>query len=189
MKKYQMKNLVFKMLVPLAAVVIIVTIYYFNSRFSSEIKDISYEQKNSQVSTSVEEAEKPSDGETSSKSSKSSANNKSANIFSNKFGTATTKCAHSGCDNYIASSGDTNCCSTHSNRCLECNKYIDEDALYCMDCLSKGVSDTVASKDDRTGLCQFKLGGEYVCNDKATNGNYCEYHYNYLNDAYNSLFG
>lgn len=55
--------------------------------------------------------------------------------FTNKYGTETTKCAHGGCENYIAKSGDTNCCSTHSKRCLECNCYIDEDATYCMGCL------------------------------------------------------
>lgn len=56
--------------------------------------------------------------------------------FTNKYGTATTRCAHSGCTNYIASSGDTNCCTVHSNKCLNCGKYIDEDAMYCMDCIS-----------------------------------------------------
>lgn len=31
-------------------------------------------------------------------------------IFTNDYGTRTTICAHKGCTNYIASSGDTNCC-------------------------------------------------------------------------------
>ena len=57
--------------------------------------------------------------------------------FTNKFGTPTTKCAHSGCNNYIASSGDTNCCEKHSKKCADCGKYIDEDAMYCMDCIEK----------------------------------------------------
>lgn len=61
----------------------------------------------------------------------------SSSSFTNEYGTATTKCAHSGCDSYIASSGDTNCCIMHSNNCLECGKYIDEDAAYCMNCLFK----------------------------------------------------
>lgn len=56
--------------------------------------------------------------------------------FSNEYGDANTKCAYSGCDNYIASKGDTNCCVKHSNKCLECKKYIDSDANYCMQCLS-----------------------------------------------------
>ena len=55
--------------------------------------------------------------------------------FTNKYGTSTTKCAHSGCTNYIASSGDTNCCTVHSSRCIECGCYIDEDANWCMDCI------------------------------------------------------
>ena len=59
--------------------------------------------------------------------------------FTNKYGTPTTKCAHTGCSNYIAPSGDTNCCEAHSNKCLNCGKYIDEDATYCMDCLSDAI--------------------------------------------------
>jgi len=59
--------------------------------------------------------------------------------FTNKFGTSTTVCAHAGCNNYIASSGDTNCCTTHSNRCIECDAYIDEDAAFCMDCITKAL--------------------------------------------------
>ena len=59
----------------------------------------------------------------------------SYSYFTNKFGTSTTKCAKAGCSNYIASSGDTNCCVSHSNRCLECRCYIDGDAMYCMECL------------------------------------------------------
>lgn len=59
--------------------------------------------------------------------------------FTNKFGTATTICNHSGCTNYIASSGDTNCCTKHSNRCLSCKCYIDEDAMFCISCLIKAA--------------------------------------------------
>ena len=65
--------------------------------------------------------------------------------FTNKYGTQTTKCAHSGCNNYIASSGDTNCCVVHSNKCLDCGKYIDEDAMYCMDCLTKASKQSNSS--------------------------------------------
>ncbi len=59
--------------------------------------------------------------------------------FTNKYGTSTTKCAHPGCSNYIASSGDTNCCTIHSNRCGTCGKYIDEDAMYCLDCIADAL--------------------------------------------------
>ena len=62
--------------------------------------------------------------------------------FTNAFGTPTTKCAHSGCNNYIAQSGNTNCCETHSNKCLECGIFIDEDAMYCMNCIGK-VADQI----------------------------------------------
>ena len=63
----------------------------------------------------------------------------SSSYFSNEYGTSTTRCAHSGCSNYIASSGDTNCCTIHSNRCWECNCYIDEDAMSCMSCLRSAL--------------------------------------------------
>lgn len=61
--------------------------------------------------------------------------NDSDDSFTNRYGQPDTVCAHTGCNNKIATSGDTNCCTTHSNRCGECNCYIDEDAMFCMDCL------------------------------------------------------
>lgn len=61
--------------------------------------------------------------------------------FTNKYGTSTTKCAHPGCNNYIASSGDTNCCTTHSKNCGECGCYIDEDAMFCISCIEKAIND------------------------------------------------
>ena len=73
------------------------------------------------------------------------SNSGSKSSFTNKYGTATTKCAHAGCNNYIASSGDTNCCTLHSNKCLECGKYIDEDAAYCMDCITKAAKGSKTS--------------------------------------------
>ena len=117
--------------------------------------------------------------------------------FTNKYGTATTNCAHAGCDNYIASSGDTNCCTVHSNTCQNCGKYIDEDALYCMDCLSS-TSGSSSSDDDSysnssvaggEGKCKYKEGGQYVCTKPAEIGDLCKEHYEYLDDAYNSLTG
>lgn len=65
----------------------------------------------------------------------SSGSSSSSTRFTNRYGTASTKCAHTGCTRNIASSGDTNCCATHSNRCGNCRCYIDEDAMYCMACL------------------------------------------------------
>lgn len=75
----------------------------------------------------------------SSKSQSSSYSDNKSSSFTNAYGTPTTKCAHPGCTNYIASSGDTNCCTVHSNKCIECHKYIDEDALYCISCITKAV--------------------------------------------------
>ena len=74
----------------------------------------------------------------------------STSSFTNKYGTPTTKCAHPGCNNYIASTGDTNCCTVHSNRCLECGKYIDEDAFYCMSCLTNGVKNSGSSSSNNS---------------------------------------
>ena len=63
----------------------------------------------------------------------------SGESFTNLYGTPTTKCSHPGCNRTIADSGDTNCCTRHSATCLNCGKYIDEDAMYCMDCITSSV--------------------------------------------------
>ena len=60
-------------------------------------------------------------------------------MFSNKYGNQNTKCAHAGCTNTIACTGDTNCCVKHSNRCGECYCYIDEDAMFCMSCIKGAI--------------------------------------------------
>ena len=75
----------------------------------------------------------------------------SSSSFTNKYGTPTTKCAHAGCNNYIATTGDTNCCPSHSSRCLNCGKYIDEDAMYCIDCISNSVSHSAGSGNSGYG--------------------------------------
>ena len=72
-------------------------------------------------------------------SNKYGGSSSAGKTFTNKYGTAKTKCAHSGCSSYIASSGDTNCCTKHSNRCGNCRCYIDEDALFCMSCIKKAM--------------------------------------------------
>lgn len=87
---------------------------------------------------------KPTTKSSSTYSSNSNTNRSSS--FTNKFGTATTRCAYPGCSNYIASSGDTNSCTKHSNRCLQCGKYIDYDAMYCMSCLTDAVNKIKKSK-------------------------------------------
>ncbi len=125
--------------------------------------------------------------------------NNGSGSFTNKYGTPTTKCAHPGCNNYIAPSGDTNCCVTHSNRCADCGKYIDEDAMYCMDCLTKASEGSNSGKQSNTDVspskknskkCAFLENGVEVCNNKAEEGSpYCSYHKKLLDDAYNSLIG
>lgn len=146
-----------------------------------------------------------SDGTSSSKSSGSS----SSGSFTNEYGTETTKCAHSGCNNYIASSGNTNCCTTHSNKCAKCGKYIDEDAMYCMSCLtaasnnsssssskSKSSGSSSSSKSSSSSSsssknkCHYKENGKEVCNKTCQSGsNFCSYHTKYLNDIYKSITG
>ena len=87
--------------------------------------------------------------------------------FTNKYGTHTTRCAHSGCNEYIAPSGDTNCCIKHSNKCADCGKYIDEDAMYCMDCLQKEASsNSSGSSSDPT----YQKGSEWEKYDKDGSG-------------------
>lgn len=59
--------------------------------------------------------------------------------FTNSFGTPTTICARAGCNEYIASSGDTHNCETHSGRCIGCNIFIDGDALMCLSCIERAL--------------------------------------------------
>ena len=87
--------------------------------------------------------------------------------FTNKYGTSTTKCAHTGCTNYIANSGDTNCCKDHSNRCLDCNKYIDEDAYWCVSCIAAAATPTceACSKDATYSIKGITGQTEYYCTE------------------------
>ena len=103
-------------------------------------------QVDSETTVKAESADS-TEKNTTEKNSTTTGNKTNSDSFSNEYGTASTKCAHPGCNNNIASSGDTNCCTVHSNRCLDCNKYIDEDAMYCMDCLTKASEDASYNDD------------------------------------------
>ena len=86
--------------------------------------------------------------------------------FTNRYGTPTTRCFHAGCNNTIAPSGDSNCCTKHAAKCLNCNCYIDEDAMYCMSCLSGAVNDTTkpdSGRTDRADSCKFKYASGDIC--------------------------
>lgn len=74
-----------------------------------------------------------------------SSSSSSSSGFSNKYGTANTTCAVSGCNRSIASSGDTNCCASHSNKCGNCGCYIDGDAMFCMSCISSSFEENSKS--------------------------------------------
>ncbi|MCD8051291.1 MAG: hypothetical protein LUE89_06390 [Clostridiales bacterium] len=107
-----------------------------DSQESHETQDLTEEQE-IQESQAAQETQEPQEEQETQEAqeSKESSRTTTYTSFTNKYGTRTTKCAHEGCTNYIASSGDTNCCTTHSNRCGGCGCYIDEDALFCIDCL------------------------------------------------------
>jgi len=140
--------------------------YTTSSSSSSESASSSSSSSSSSKSSSSSSSSKSSSSSSYSKSSSSSSSSKSSSSsFTNKYGTATTKCAHSGCNNYIASSGDTNCCTTHSNRCLECNKYIDEDAMYCMSCITKAASSSKSSSSSSSSSSKKTC---YVCEKKSS---------------------
>ena len=64
---------------------------------------------------------------------------RSSSSYSSSSSGSSRTCAHRGCTRKAVTSGDSIYCSTHSNRCLNCGKYIDEDAMYCMSCLSKAL--------------------------------------------------
>lgn len=88
-----------------------------------------------------------------------------------------------------------NDCKEHSNKCLNCGKYIDEDAMYCMDCLSGDTTDTNDSgtytgdsvPDDG---CQYKYSNGSVCGAKTNKyDDLCDKHFEELYDIYDSLLG
>lgn len=110
-----------------------------------------------------------------------------AKSFTNKYGTSTTVCAHSGCTDYIASSGDTNCCQTHSNKCGECGKYIDEDALFCVECILKASSSastnsSSSSSQTSSPMCEkcSKKGTHSIEGFNGTPEYYCDDHWEKL---------
>lgn len=96
-------------------------------------------------------------------------NSSKGSSFTNKYGTSTTKCVVSGCNNYIAKSGDTNCCTTHSNKCGNCKCYIDGDAMYCMSCISSAIGNN-KSNSNKSHEC-------YVCGDDGYTTKYGSYYY------------
>ena len=122
------------------------------------------------VNPSKESKAKPqstSQSGTSSYSSSSSSSGSTSSSFTNLYGTPTTVCAHKGCTNYIASSGDTNCCAIHSNKCLECGKYIDEDATWCMSCLYKATNSSNSSSSSSSSGKSSSKGPWYSTNVKS----------------------
>lgn len=107
-----------------------------NEELQAQIEKQSEQIKELETKPTSTPAPTPKSTASTAKNSGSTSKGSGSNVvFTNKYGTATTKCAHPGCNNYIAPSGDTNCCTVHSNRCLQCGKYIDGDAMYCVDCL------------------------------------------------------
>ena len=150
---------------------------------------------NNATAYSTETSKANNDSTTQKQSSKSNESTEKATMsvsFTNKYGTPTTKCAHSGCSNYIASSGDTNCCPTHSRKCLSCGKYIDEDATYCMDCLGKAAKKANDKTTSKSGSSKgpwhssnvksdgmgpyYCMGKNDTCNNKTYNCHdmYCD---------------
>lgn len=55
-------------------------------------------------------------------------------FFTNEYGTPTTICAHRGCNMYIVSSGNSNCCRQHSSTCSQCGIFINEGETICEHC-------------------------------------------------------
>lgn len=49
------------------------------------------------------------------------------------------QCLHSGCGNLAVTTGDSRYCDVHSNKCGECGYYIDEDAMFCLNCIVKAL--------------------------------------------------
>lgn len=167
--------------------------YYLNELYTRQINAmIAYLEENNGDPEIIANLKKSiGEEETTNRGNSSSSNSK----FTNKYGTSTTICAHNGCNKYIASTGDTNCCSTHSNKCLNCKKYIDEDAMYCMSCLSESInsssnSDSSSGSSTNSSGCGYKYSSGNVCGAKVgSHAPLCDQHFKELNDTYNDLTG
>lgn len=57
----------------------------------------------------------------------------------NKVDIEPKQCQYIGCKKMAASTGDTNYCESHSAKCLECGCYINDDAMYCLNCLMNAL--------------------------------------------------
>ncbi len=154
------------------AIALIVGCSSFSSDHTSE-SDISFQQEHDNTAVGY--------------NTTTSGNKESIKPFTNKYGTRTTICAHSGCTNYIASSGDTNCCTVHSNRCLECYSYIDEDAMFCISCIEKAANENT-SKKHTCEVCG-KEGTYSIVGFSGKKEYYCYKHYTELNDLMKSILG
>ena len=115
-----------------------------------------------------------------------------SSTFTNKYGTSTTICAFAGCTNYIASSGDTNCCTKHSRRCAECGCYIDSDATYCTSCLRKAAEKAATSSGRKCDDCS-KTATKTLFVQQPSGEQACFYlcsdHYNEYKALFNSKSG
>ncbi|MBT9774928.1 hypothetical protein GPL15_00195 [Clostridium sp. MCC353] len=49
------------------------------------------------------------------------------------------QCLHSDCSKLAVTTGDSRYCDVHSNKCGECSCYIDEDAMFCLNCIVKAL--------------------------------------------------
>ena len=134
-------------------------------------------------------------------STESKKTTEASSTFTNAYGTPTTKCAHAGCNNYIASSGDTCYRTTHSKKCLECGKYIDEDAMYCLSCIAKAAgsnsssnssygssNSSYGSSNSSSGYGYDKNDPYYSANDHDGDGKINDQEFqDAMNDAINDL--
>ena len=113
-------------------------------------------------------------------------------VFTNLYGTPTTICAHFGCTNFIASSGDTNCCTLHSKRCLVCRCYIDEDATYCLKCLKSATESALNATNKKCEMCSNKATKILLViqpNGESESFRMCQSHYDEYKKYFNSKIG
>lgn len=68
--------------------------------------------------------------------------------FTNRQGREETVCAHEGCKNTVARSGDTAFCEEHSARCRDCGCYIGEGEKLCADCLYREIRSMEFTEQD-----------------------------------------
>ncbi len=75
-----------------------------------------------------------------------------------KIVTSPQQCLHDGCSKKAVTTGDSFYCENHSNKCLVCGCYIDEDAMFCLNCIVEALKTTKSLSVNKKYLSKCTKG-------------------------------